>query len=384
MKTSIGLIQALWLSLLASAVLASGPPPAELEGEGCREQPVIVVSPHEIELTLPPGAQWQSFLGIGNEGDPGSLLQYSVSAAPTADGDRSIAGSTLSVSPDGYLPGEPMFFYFTAYNASEDYEWLDEITTSFPPGVRVLGSTDFEGGTFGPLVTDHTVGENVTITWFDDNGGYGNIWGGESAVARVMLVMPADVGDVTLGFTMSGDVFGDTPHDIAGKVVIAGPGGTSWLDLPITEGELAAGETEQLPLLFSTDGLEEGLYEASLVISSNAGPDIFVPVRLIVSQATASAAPPAGFSLAPNYPNPFNPSTTITFSLPAPGVARLEVLDLSGRRLRVLASGHLPAGRRSVVWDGRDEAGRALPSGIYLCRLQAAGGSFTRKMLLAK
>lgn len=83
-------------------------------------------------------------------------------------------------------------------------------------------------------------------------------------------------------------------------------------------------------------------------------------------------------------PNPFNPRTEISFALGAPGAVRLELYDLRGHLVRVLADGDLEAGEHRVPWDGRDDAGRALPSGSYLCRLAAEGRQVARKLTLVR
>ena len=91
-----------------------------------------------------------------------------------------------------------------------------------------------------------------------------------------------------------------------------------------------------------------------------------------------------GVKLAPNVPNPFNPSTAITFRLPAPGPARLEVFDMRGRRVKVLFRGSAVEGSHTVYWDGTGTDGRRLASGVYFYRLQAGQESITRKMILVK
>jgi hypothetical protein len=74
-----------------------------------------------------------------------------------------------------------------------------------------------------------------------------------------------------------------------------------------------------------------------------------------------------------NRPNPFNPMTTLRFDLPVAGQAQLSIYDLAGRLVRVLVEGEIPAGSHEAVWDGRDQSGRASPSGSYLARLVAGG-----------
>ena len=93
----------------------------------------------------------------------------------------------------------------------------------------------------------------------------------------------------------------------------------------------------------------------------------------------AEDATPGQFALEANYPNPFNPSTTIAFSLPETSQVRLEVFDLTGRSVALLVNEHLPAGRHSASFDAAN-----LPSGLYVYRLEAGDFSTTRKMTLVK
>ncbi|MBC8366573.1 T9SS type A sorting domain-containing protein [bacterium] len=85
-----------------------------------------------------------------------------------------------------------------------------------------------------------------------------------------------------------------------------------------------------------------------------------------------------------NFPNPFNPKTEISFSLPDAGSAELAVYDTAGRLVRVLVSGHMEAGEHNSAWDGRDDTGAEVASGVYFASLKAAGLSMNRKMVLLK
>ena len=116
---------------------------------------------------------------------------------------------------------------------------------------------------------------------------------------------------------------------------------------------------------------------------------------LATSDATAvkvqglTAPMPAGFVLSQNYPNPFNPSTTIEFTLGAPGSSgihdvRLDIFNILGQEVKQLVNGPLPAGNHQVVWDGTDDRDQRVASGIYLYKLQVGPDCQTRKMLLLK
>jgi hypothetical protein len=93
---------------------------------------------------------------------------------------------------------------------------------------------------------------------------------------------------------------------------------------------------------------------------------------------------PDGFDLYANYPNPFNPSTQITFDLNGNAEIELAVYSIRGERIAVLAAGRYSAGRYQLTWDGRDQAGQAMPSGVYIYRLKSERGVFSRKMMLLK
>ena len=88
--------------------------------------------------------------------------------------------------------------------------------------------------------------------------------------------------------------------------------------------------------------------------------------------------------LAPNYPNPFNPSTTFSFTLAHEGEAELSVIDARGHLIKELVNGTQTAGDHRVQWDGRDSTGRMVPSGVYFYRLRAAGMQYTRAATLIK
>jgi len=88
--------------------------------------------------------------------------------------------------------------------------------------------------------------------------------------------------------------------------------------------------------------------------------------------------------LAPALPNPFNPRTTLSFSTPTAGLTRLEIFDLRGRRVRSLVSGSLAAGPHERVWDGLDDAGLAVASGVYSARLTHPEGIRTQRLTLVR
>lgn len=84
------------------------------------------------------------------------------------------------------------------------------------------------------------------------------------------------------------------------------------------------------------------------------------------------------------YPNPFNPESTIVFDLPNSGAAKVEIFDVRGRKVRTLFSGILTAGSHTVQWEGSDDSGASVASGVYFVRLGSRGIDATRRIVLVK
>lgn len=103
-----------------------------------------------------------------------------------------------------------------------------------------------------------------------------------------------------------------------------------------------------------------------------------IPVRI------GSSPLPAAFALHQNHPNPFNNATTIYYELPQAGEVTIDVFNILGQRVRVLVAADQPAGVYSVSWDGTDDAGAVVASGIYIYRMSAAGVTTEKKMVLMK
>jgi serine protease len=93
---------------------------------------------------------------------------------------------------------------------------------------------------------------------------------------------------------------------------------------------------------------------------------------------------PKSFTLDQNHPNPFNPTTNITYSLTASADVELVVINVLGQQIRTLVNEYQSAGAHSVVWDGRDQGGNQVASGIYFYRMISDGSVDTKKMLLMK
>ena len=111
--------------------------------------------------------------------------------------------------------------------------------------------------------------------------------------------------------------------------------------------------------------------------------DIFIR-RSPAAHVAEPGAPPDAFQLLGNYPNPFNPGTTIAFVLSVPSHVSLRLYDIRGREIAVLLDHFVGAGRHTVGWDARDRNGDPVPAGVYLCTLRAANRRQTVRMLLLK
>ncbi|MCP4566470.1 MAG: T9SS type A sorting domain-containing protein [FCB group bacterium] len=146
-------------------------------------------------------------------------------------------------------------------------------------------------------------------------------------------------------------------------------------------------------LLFSYDGETISSGTTSLIKLSDDG-DLHVSLdridladadgNVLTANKTEDVILPKSFVLHQNYPNPFNPATQISFNLEVAEWVKLSVYNILGQEIIRLADEEYPAGAHTVIWDGDDEDGRRVASGIYLYRLVAGNNSASRKMVLMK
>ena len=118
--------------------------------------------------------------------------------------------------------------------------------------------------------------------------------------------------------------------------------------------------------------------------STGAVLDSFTILKTNVTGAPEPSAPSAALHLAPGRPSPFERTTRIAYSLPKAGTVRLRVFDVNGRRVRTLRNGERLAGSHVEVWDGRDDQGMPLASGVYFARLEVAGRTLVQRLALIR
>lgn len=148
------------------------------------------------------------------------------------------------------------------------------------------------------------------------------------------------------------------------------------------DGQSVSGHGKLAELIFKTDGTaSSGDFRVSdgVLIGLDGAID-----RLTNVAFDRLSSQPDEYRLDQNIPNPFNPSTVIGYRIPEAAPVRLAIYNLLGQQVRVLVDRHMEAGSFSATWDGKDETGRQVSSGVYLYRIQAGGFSASRRMMFLK
>lgn len=204
---------------------------------------------------------------------------------------------------------------------------------------------------------------------------------------KATLEWPAD------GLTYETYVTVHTTHDDHGAVYHFGPDGLDLrqpVEVSIDFSDILPGHNEQHFVIqrWSADGttciptrIVQGQAKARVTI------DRLGTYRVVYDPSVTSQFEteiPKTFALYQNFPNPFNPTTSIRFDLPSDGFVSLSVYNILGQEVRNLLDREIPAGVHHAVWDGRDDAGHMAASGIYFYRLKTGDALRVKKMLLIK
>jgi len=222
-----------------------------------------------------------------------------------------------------------------------------------------------------PGKTDAIENPVAPFTWGEAQGRYGRLTlpletAGGSARSLWLEVTAPGIGDLVENVTSDLAETGLFKWKASGdklRVAFAGPTAVELSD-------------HLLEIVMNTaDGKSGVALRASLTIDGGDTFDL---------QDTDLASVPVRFGLGDNYPNPFNPVTKISFDLPTSSRVMLRIYDVRGFEIRTLVSGVMPFGSHTVTWNGADDGGRAVSSGVYFYRIEAEGFTATRKMMLVK
>ena len=220
-------------------------------------------------------------------------------------------------------------------------------------------------------------------------------------------------GELTAGQTYTIQVTASNVSDIRAYFVNISYDHDALTFAGITKGDFITSESHSFPVIqtdtvglansvygnstFSGDGVlvevkftatKDGIFTSSMlgfdtvtVVNSE-----FLKETIVAQDPTGitDSAAPAAFSLTQNFPNPFNPTTTISFTIPESGITTLKIYDILGRQVTTLVDGGYSAGTHSVVWDATDMSGNIVSNGVYFYSIKAGNHSETKRMLFMK
>jgi hypothetical protein len=241
------------------------------------------------------------------------------------------------------------------------YPGLRVYDVSDPAAPAEIGSLDLPGGAQGGAV----VGDLLCVA---------NGWHGLTVVDVADPSQPVEVGGRDLPGYARGVACRWPFAYLAAEEFNGEPGGLHVLDITDPSAPVVVFSNE-----IPGAAVAVALDDEQVVVAAHWG-----GVMVFRHADVTSVAAPAAAVLLPNYPNPFNPSTTIRWDQAVAGRAEIAVFDLAGRRVRTLVAGERPAGRQRAAWDGRDDRGRAMPAGVYLCRLRMNGAAESRSLTLVR
>ncbi|MDH4155949.1 MAG: T9SS type A sorting domain-containing protein [candidate division Zixibacteria bacterium] len=305
-------------------------------------------------------------------GGPGGDSGFAVRV--TADGGFIAVGTTGSFGT-GYssvyairMDSDGDSLWATTYGGTRaDIGYSLELTSD--GGFIFVGASASFGASYNDAYLVKTdIAGNVTWEY---------IYGGTYDDRGYSVCQTADGGYALVGSTLS---FGSGKNDV--YVVKVDPMGTE-----IWSRSYGGRESDFCHAVIEDSGLDLFLVGHSYSYSAG-GSDIYM-LKIKGSDATPvyeidRPGLPDGFVLAQNYPNPFNPSTTIEFSVPGRSRAFLTIFNVLGQIVRQWQFSSLSAGTYAVEWDGCNDGGRGVASGVYFYRLDAGATSQTKKMLLLK
>jgi hypothetical protein len=346
---------------------------------GAPVPPELLIEPEEINVTMNTETQTTETITLSNIG--GGVIHYTVQIEDTT-GERNLTGSTIECNATDFTPGESATWTFSVSCVSNDNEWIEEVEIDFPTGVTVNSATGLSGGAGGTIPYAGSYGDGILAFW----GGDGYMANGNVATTDVNITIPPSyAGDIILPWTIQGDEWGQAPHTISGELTITSLGEPiTWITLDSTEGEIPSSESDELVVTFDTTDIDFGIYTCNIVITDDLRNVSVIPVTLTYESTSSETDALSPKVLLNAYPNPFNPTTKIVFSVSQPQNASLSIYNVKGNKVTTLFEGFVDSTEKSVVWNGKNAKNENVSSGIYFYKLETENSSVTKKIMLLK
>jgi hypothetical protein len=152
-----------------------------------------------------------------------------------------------------------------------------------------------------------------------------------------------------------------------------GGGGVDWLSLSAESGSLDPGEADEIEVLMNSADLEEGTYDAYIVVSTYFSEHV-IAVQMVVDDGVGIAdggVIPDVFALHQNFPNPFNPVTALPYDVPEIADVKIDIYNLLGQKVRSLVTGEHEPGFYRATWNGKNDRGALVTTGVYIYQITA-------------
>ena len=350
-----------------------------------------------ITVDGPPTASFTNSLATITAGDSVTFTDTSVGTPLNWAWDFGDGGTSTAQNPMyQYDTGGVFTVQLIATNACgpDTLTMVDLVTVEATVGpVAAFSLTPLTGcAPVEVTFTDESVNDVSTWNWDFGDGGQDNVQHpvytyNAPGSYDVRLIVSGTGGVDTL--TVTGAVVVEMP--VAAAFAVSDTTGD--MPLAVTFSDASSGSPTAWQWDFGDAGTDTvaspvhtytaaGVYDVTLIVSNSCSADTLTMVAAVTVIDPASGVGDLAsvrFGLSQNYPNPFNPSTTLVYSLEKPGHARLEVFDISGRRVATLVDEDTSAGRHEIMWRPAE-----LASGIYFSRLTVGAESDTKRVTLLK
>lgn len=323
--------------------------------------PILSCNQNQIYKTMNTNQEESDLYTIANIG--GGILEYDIDVVPSSTKNKNITGSTLVADLETFIPGTTYDVVLTLNAVSADMEWIKTLTIEFPDEIILNSSTDLVGPS-GSLIFENISGPGVSATWAS-SGTWGEIHEGESATCTINITFSDSyLGvDSELAYTIYGDEYGSDPHQVSNVIEIANEN-SFWLSISPDQGQVTYNSDTEVSLNYNTEGMEEGVYYADIIISDGTS-DVTIPVELIVD-LTIDIEDIIFSSNLEMYPNPFISELSISLYSDFNQIGAIYMYDIAGKLVDVISAREsLNTGQNTLNFN----VDKSIPSGMYIIKV---------------